>query len=178
MIISAVVFELLNYRVFKAMSSYPLKYQDCWALIQNTLALSLATVTADGDPECSYTPYLFQEQAGFFILISELSSHTSNLRLNGKAGVLITQPESDIHQAFARPRVRLSCQAVIVTPDSEIYRSVVESMQSRLGETVEILTGLPDFSLWQLKPLSGRWISGFGKAIPIGQDSGLLPLQK
>ncbi len=153
------------------------KYQGCWELIQNAQSLSLATLTGQGFPECSYTPYLFQQESGFFILISGLSSHSSNLRINPKAGVLITQSNTDIKQAFAQPRVMLSCQAHPVVRSSECYVAVIESMQMRFGETVNILAQLTDFSLWQLQPFSGRWISGFGKAVQLGEDSGLLMAQ-
>lgn len=137
---------------------------DCQNHLQNLLesvaTLALATLDDSGLPLVSSAPYLLDENA-FYLYVSGLSPHTSQMLKNPRVGILITEPALAKSQVFALPRLSLSCQALEITSGKE---PILEKMEKRHGKTVALLKTLPDFRLMKLVPDTGRLILGFGQA--------------
>ncbi|MDX1452925.1 MAG: pyridoxamine 5'-phosphate oxidase family protein [Oleiphilaceae bacterium] len=131
--------------------------------IEQLQSLQLATLNDSGYPEISYAPFILHENA-FFILLSELASHYSNLNRDARCSVMLIEDEHKAPNPFARTRLTLQCEARFVTRQDPLRATVITRMQARHGETVNVLDGLPDFHLCRLEIAHGRFISGFAKA--------------
>ena len=142
----------------------------CANLIENMRSLQLSTVGADGIPHCGYTPYLHRAPGSFYIFVSQLAAHTRNLLANRTVAIMIIADEQSTSQIFARPRVNYLCNAKNIAPDSPDYALVLDDYQERHGKMAGLLRQLPDFVLFELQPISGQFVMGFGKAYILTGD--------
>ncbi len=142
----------------------------CASLVENMRSLHLSTVGNDGIPHCGYTPYLHRTPCRFYIFVSQLAAHTRNLLANRTAAIMIIADEQSTSQIFARTRVNYLCAATSITSDNPDYALVLDDYQQRHGKMVGMLRQLPDFLLFQLKPISGQFVMGFGKAYALSGD--------
>lgn len=61
-----------------------------------------------------------------------------------------------------------------ISRDSETYNDRIQAMQDQFGEVVSVLRSLSDFHLFALRPESGRYVIGFGRAFTINVNNGTL----
>jgi putative heme iron utilization protein len=144
------------------------KYRE---LILSQQTLLLSTVTVEGEPECSYAPYVRDQHGVFYIYVSELAAHTRNMLQKGCASVLFIRPEKEVKNIFARERVVFKCLVNEVQNSDERYDKQLLKMKDKFGETIELLRSLSDFHLLALTPLNGKYIAGFGQAYTIDLTS-------
>lgn len=137
--------------------------QDILQHVSQLNSLHLATIQANGLPDISYTPFVYQDGC-FFILISELAGHFTNLTAHAQCATSIIADESATKNPFARTRLLLQCDSEFLQRDSSIANAVLSKMRKRLGETVDLLASLNDFHLCQLTVREGRFVTGFAKA--------------
>ena len=141
------------------------------ALLGRVRSLQLATVDAEGRPRASYAPFLQRDNdACFYVFISQLSGHTRDLLNNRAASVMLIEDEAEASQLFARNRASYECSVDIVEYDQDDYEGLLDAMSERFGSIVEMLRSLPDFVLFRLKPESGRFIMGFGQAFELSGE--------
>jgi len=143
---------------------------------QTVQTLQLSSLTAEGKPYASYSPFVIDEQGNFYIFISQLAGHTQNLIDNPQASILLIEDEADARQIFARQRISYQCTVEIVTSDEADYLNQLDAMQARFGNVMELLQTLPDFILFRLTPYQGQYVLGFGKAYTLVGE-GLLALE-
>ena len=139
-------------------------------LQQQCGSLMMATLSEDGRPHVSYTPFCLDGEH-YLILISELALHTRNLLTRPLVDIMLIQDESGATQLFARNRLTLSCDAKEVTAEHPEHTSLLDKFQSRHGKTVELLRQLPDFHLLRLTPRAGRFVMGFGQAYELSGEN-------
>jgi len=145
----------------------------CLALQESKQSVLLSTLNTAGNPEISYAPAI-REEGGFYIFVSELAAHTANLLSHPNCSVLFIQDEPESHNIFARERLTYQCEVTTVERDSAKGIEILEQMETELGQTVQLLRSLPDFHLFRLKPTSGSYVVGFGKAFEVDPASGEL----
>jgi len=148
----------------------------CKALLESCMSLQLSTIGDDGFPHCGYTPFLFDADgtdAGlkFHVFVSELSVHTRDMLQTPKASIMIIEDEVASKQVFARTRVTYKCEVRAIERDHADYADVLDRFEQRQGNTVSLLRELPDFHLIRLRPLSGQFVMGFGKAFSLSGPS-------
>ena len=143
---------------------------------QSVQTLQLSTLTAEGKPNGSYSPFVADELGNFYIFVSQLASHTQDLLVNPQASILLVQDEVEARQIFARRRISYQCDVEIVEQDSVDYVPMLDAMEKRFGNVMQLLRTLPDFILFRLKPYQGQYVKGFGKAYKLMGD-GLLELE-
>ena len=143
-------------------------------LIASQQTLLLSTASADGVPDISYAPFVRDHAGLFYIYVSEMACHTVNLLNNPRASILFIRPESESRNLFARERAVLSCSVKKIIRDSEVYTDRIQALQDKFGEVVSVLSSLSDFHLFELRPESGRYIIGFGRAFTINMNDGAL----
>lgn len=143
-------------------------------LIQNQKTLLLATVSNQSEPECSYAPYIKDQDNVFYIFVSELATHTKNMLQTSKSSVMFIKPEQETKNFFVRERVIFDCQVNEIQQQDEQYVEQLDKMTEQFGETVELLRSLPDFHLLALTPVKGKYVAGFGKAFVINVEDGEL----
>ena len=141
----------------------------CGDFLQQFRSLQLATASSDGLPEASYAPF-YRHGRDFYIYVSELSRHTTNLAENPRAGVMLIESEADASQVFARRRLTYSCQCAEIIRASEQFEQVMDAMQARFGNFIGMLRTLQDFHLYRLTPTAGTYVAGFAKAFRLGGD--------
>ncbi|MGL4614603.1 MAG: pyridoxamine 5'-phosphate oxidase family protein [Shewanella sp.] len=142
------------------------------AFRNSRLCLQLASIDAEGFAHASYAPFVFQDLC-YYILISDLAVHGQNLKENNKVGIMLIDDEATAKDIFARRRLTYTANAHRIERESATWHSVIENLHKRSGDTCKTLSGLLDFNLYRLTPLSGRYVKGFGKAYEI--DASELP---
>jgi len=138
-------------------------------LIDGTKSVIMATLDADGNPVASYAPFVHLDGT-FQIIVSYMAKHTRNLRDRKRVSVMFIEDESTVKQIYARDRLTLDCEAVLVEQGSEYWDRTVEELKNRHGKVVEVLTGMNDFIMFDLKPIKGSYVNGFGSAYSVNAD--------
>ncbi|MEZ9851412.1 heme utilization protein HutZ [Vibrio breoganii] len=132
--------------------------------------LQLATITKDGLPHVSYSPFAF-DQAGYYTLVSDLAAHGQNLKGNKNVSIMMVQDEASAKSVHARKRLTFDTTAEHINKDSEQGKAGVAALIERFGEMAQNLAQLGDFNLYKLTPSSGRYVKGFGQAFNVsGND--------
>ena len=128
-------------------------------------------------PHASYAPFLYQDGC-FYILISELARHASNLAESRVASIMIIQDESNSPNLFARHRLTLDCTVEEVPWGGDYdWPKVTDAMKKKFGNIVRQLCSFQDIHLFRIKPMQGRYICGFGEAFSVnGTLTGYLPI--
>lgn len=153
--------------------------KDLQELLGSQQTLLLATASINGVPDMSYAPFIRDETGCFYILISELAAHTPNLFANPQASVMFIRPESESNNLFARERAIFDCTVTEINRDDKSYPVQLKALQGQFGEIVNVLSSLPDFHLFALSPINGRYVAGFGQAYKVNTTDGTLsPLVK
>ncbi|GLS91074.1 heme utilization protein HutZ [Psychromonas marina] len=131
-------------------------------------SLQLATLN-DGLPHASYAPFAYTE-AGYFILISDIAQHGQNLKTAKSVAFMMLDDESAAKSIFARRRLSYESQANCIDKKSDLGVQGLNALEARFGDMIPQLSQLNDFNLYQLKPLKGRYVKGFGKAFELTGD--------
>ena len=137
------------------------------ALLDRFQSIQLGTADQTGVPEASYSPSIMDECRNFYVHVSELSSHTSNLRDSALASVLVIEDESTAENIFARKRVAYKCNALLIERHSDQWKNVIEQFEEKFGKIIGFLRTMEDFHLFKLTPTSGRLVLGFGQAYDV-----------
>ena len=127
----------------------------------------LGTVSATGQPQASYAPFVKDADGDLYIFVSGLSTHTQNLAATGKVSALFVEDEAQTPQIFARKRLSYDCTVTLVARDSEHWQTLVQQFADRFGNIIEVMKGLADFRIFQLSPHAGRFVLGFGAAYDV-----------
>jgi len=144
------------------------------ALIESLQSAQLATLNNLGQADISYTPFLYlkeRDTRSFYIFISDLAKHTANIKHTRKLSAMFIQDEANATNVFARERLILECNTVLIERDEDAWTKVLSAFESKHGNTVGILKTLPDFHLFQLTAIAGSFIQGFGKAYKLSGEN-------
>jgi putative heme iron utilization protein len=143
--------------------------QDYLALRDQVNSAQLATLGRDANPEASYAPCIWRE-GDCFVFLSELASHTQNLKLNPSISLLLIEAEASAGNAFARKRISLFGSAGIVARTDDTYKTVINDFFQRFGDVMKLIEPLADFHLFRIIVQRGRFIRGFGQAYELAGD--------
>ncbi len=146
------------------MEEFESALEEMKSLIATARSAILASANSKGDPLSSYAPVYVDEKRRFYVYISSMAKHTSQIRRSGKASAMLIEDESAAENLFARKRLTVDCDAVVLERDSEVWSGAIAKMVERHGETMASLKNLVDFDLFQLTPTEGRLVLGFGRA--------------
>ncbi len=131
--------------------------------------LQLATISKDGLPHASYSPFAFSSE-GYFILVSDVAQHGQNLKHNKAISILMIENEDDARKLFKRRRLSFDATAQHIERESEKWHHGVQLLRERLGEIIDDLAQLGDFNLYLIAPEKGRYVKGFGQAFDVSGD--------
>lgn len=137
--------------------------KDYLALRDRVGSAQLATLGNEQKPEASHAPLVWHE-GSCYLFLSELASHTQNLKRNAALGLLLVEDEAAARNPFARRRISLQGSATLVARDSEEFEPVLDAFRRRFGKVMEMIEPLPDFRLFRVDLNGGRFIRGFGQA--------------
>lgn len=149
------------------MEEFDIALEEMDKLIQTVRSAVLASVSSSGDPLSSYAPVYVDDERRCHVYISSMAKHTSQIRRSGKTSVMLIEDESVAENLFARKRLTLDCEAMVLERDSDAWLEGIAAMEKRHGETMQSLKTYVDFDLFQLKPIEGRLVLGFGKSYEV-----------
>lgn len=122
----------------------------------------------EGKPFTSYAPFIKKDNK-LYIYISQIADHYRYVENNEIIDVLLIADESVTNNKFATERVRFNCTARNL--GNEGYEDIFELFNADHGaKMMDVLRGL-DFSLFELAPMQGRYVVGFGKAFDLNIDA-------
>ena len=101
--------------------STPQIRQQIYQFIDKYQTLELATVAEDGIPSASYAPFVRGDSLEFFVLLSDLATHTRNINFNNETSAMIIESELDADNIFARERLVLQCRVKIHDRTEQIF---------------------------------------------------------
>ena len=127
-------------------------------------SMTLATVSASGEPEASYAPYVGDNFGNLYAFVSTLSRHTRNMQHTGRASVIFLEDEHACANLFARKRLVYRCFTHPVSRDAEGWRVIMQTFDARFGPFMETLRSLADFGLMRFMPFEASYVIGFGQA--------------
>ncbi|WP_022941795.1 heme utilization protein HutZ [Psychromonas hadalis] len=139
------------------------------AFRESRRTLQLATISAEGKPNVSYTPFVLLDD-GYYILISKIACHARNLLANPHISFMMIEDEQNSKMLHARKRLTYEAQAVVIERDTAQWKIGIDALQNRFGEIIDNLSNMADFTLFQLQPENGLFVKGFGKAFQVGAD--------
>lgn len=126
----------------------------------------LATADRSSQPEASYAPFIFN-QGDYYFYLSQLAKHCRNLQKNPQVSLLFIEPEHKASDIFARKRLTLQCEVQTLERDTEQWQNLMNQMQQRHGETVQMIRSLEDFQLFSCRPVKIHYVKGFAQAYSI-----------
>ena len=139
------------------------------ALRNNSKAALLATVTQDQIPCASYAPLVWVDNFCYFYL-SDLASHTRNLKRCPTISLLLMEDEDQVDNAFARRRITFEATVVIVEREESLFAQVLTEFHHCFGKVMDVIEPLPDFHLFRVELQAGRFVRGFGQAYELTGD--------
>jgi putative heme iron utilization protein len=143
------------------------------ALIRVARSGSLATLDETGHPFASLTSLATDVNGEPLILVSQLSTHTSNLARDRRASLLVaTGGKGD---PLAHPRLSVKVVAKPVRRDSEEGARIRRRFLSRQPKAA-LYVDFPDFGFVRLEIQGASLNGGFGKAYELDRDDLVLDL--
>ena len=139
------------------------------ALREKLQSVQMATLGIDHQPEASYAPFVWLDDA-CFLFLSGLARHTQNLNLNSAISLLLIEGEADTRNQFARRRIIWQGHSEIVSRDSDLFGRAMQGFRDRFGDFIDVIEPLQDFQLFKVKPESGRFIRGFAQAFQLSGE--------
>lgn len=117
-----------------------------------------------GEPALSMVPFLLPAGGTELIIhVSALATHTRDMRMHPRVGLLVTSSAREGVAAQALPRVSLQADARELPRHGNEYAPARARYLARFADAA-ITFELADFSLFALRPVSARLIAGFGRA--------------
>ncbi len=131
-------------------------------------SLYLACSVIHEQAQVSYAPFIYnQQKQEFYIYISKLADHGKCLPANKTVSVMLIEDEHNCRNIFARKRLNYLCSVSPVSRNSIQWKDYIEKFKQQFGKIMELLSQFNDFDMYSLKPKSGSYVKGFGKAYQI-----------
>lgn len=132
--------------------------------INNRKSLVISSQDEHGVPFISYAPYVNLNNK-LYIYISRISDHYRYVETGPKVHVMLINDESEAQNIFARERARWVCTTENL--GNEGHEEIFAAFDQAFGDKMMgMLRGL-DFSLFELTPIEGRYVIGFGQAFDV-----------
>lgn len=120
-----------------------------------------------GQPFVSMVPFaLLPDGSGLVIHVSELATHTRDMRLNPAVSLMVVEPPGPNDLPQAAPRATVQALAVQCLADAPGYSAARQAYLARFAHSAELF-GFADFSLFVLQPQSLRFVGGFAQATSV-----------
>lgn len=148
-------------------------------LLRERTTAALGTLR-DGAPFVSMVPYAIPpDGSGFVVHVSKLAAHTRDMLSDTRVSLLVTEAEGAGKPAQALARVSVQGTARRVPSNSLDQSRLKAAYLARFPEAAQLFA-LSDFSIFQIRPVSARFVAGFGEARSLTAESltGILQQQE
>ncbi|MCR8844246.1 pyridoxamine 5'-phosphate oxidase family protein [Paenibacillus sp. SC116] len=141
------------------------------AFIESCKSIVISSTNEQGVPFISYAPVVKYNEK-LYIYISQISDHYYYVDSNEHIHVMMIADEAKSPNVFARERARWVCTTANL--GNEGHDDVFAQFDAAFGESMmKLLRGL-DFSLFELTPVEGRYVVGFGQAFNVNLSGSML----
>lgn len=131
---------------------------------------AVLAVSADDEPFTAMTAYVVEPGwRSVLIHLSDLSPHKRMLLANPKCSLLVAEADDGRAEVMSLARVALQGAATKIARDTLDYAASKARFLERLPASAIMFT-LPDFDLFRIVLLGGRFIGGFGQAFSFTGD--------
>jgi heme iron utilization protein len=134
------------------------------SLLRSQRQAALGTLRA-GAPFVSMVAYAAEPDFGGFLMhLSLLAPHTRHLLADGRASLLISEPDDGRDDVQTLARITLVGTA---TPVAEVEQAAARELYlARLPAAIPLFE-FPDFTLFRLVPDEARYVGGFARAFTL-----------
>ncbi|AKS39429.1 heme iron utilization protein [Anoxybacillus gonensis] len=132
--------------------------------VKQCKTMMISTIDERGEPFISYAPFVIDE-SHFYIFISRTAEHFQYIERNERVSVLLIADEATSTNLFARERVRFTCKRTHIGNNGNDH--IFAKFEDIHGKPMIRLLRSIDFSLFQLTPMEGRYVVGFGQAFDV-----------
>ena len=133
-------------------------------IVQNMNTIVLSTNCKKGLPNASYAPSVIDADGYYYVYISKLSKHATNLLDNSNLSIMIIEDESKAENIFARKRLTMNCIATEIIRDTNDWINKINLLEDKFGDAISYLKKLTDFHLFKIEPKDGLLVYGFARA--------------
>ncbi len=121
------------------------------SFISNIQTAIIGTVDKENLPFSSYAPYIYDDNR-FYIYISNMATHTTNIQTNPNASLFFIVDESKSENLFAKKRISLQCNSVKIARENERFEEVLALFSEKFESSmVAMLKKMTDFNLFELE---------------------------
>ncbi|WP_336634315.1 heme iron utilization protein [Lysinibacillus fusiformis] len=137
---------------------------DYESFIQNKKNCVLSFVNGEGKPFSSTTPFV-RLNGKFYVYISRVAEHYQLMDQSEVVDLICVADEAVTANPFATERARWQCIPKKLGNEGheDIFATFDQLFNAKMMELLRSL----DFSLFELTPIEGRYVVGFGKAFTI-----------
>ena len=122
-----------------------------------------------GAPFVSMVPFALTRDAKFILHVSRLASHTQDMLDDPVVSMLIMESEAPGKMPQSLARVSVQGHAEVIARDSEQHSGAQTIYLSRFPDAAPLFE-FSDFDIFLIKPVSARFIAGFGRAMTLTAD--------
>jgi putative heme iron utilization protein len=108
--------------------------------------------------------------SAFYIFVSRLSQHTTDMQKNKRVSLLICETDDGRPDPQTLARVSIRGSAEMIENGEPGYTPIKDLYIARFPEAAQLLK-LDDFSFWRIRPKGGRYVAGFAKAYNITAET-------
>jgi len=119
--------------------------------------LSTHSLSEQGYPFGSLTPYIITADGDIAIFISHLAEHTHNIQANPKVSLTIFNPD-DSNNPSSGARISSLADAEMAQDEIQLRKDYLQRFPDS-----EVILSLPGFNFYLLKLVKIRLVAGFGK---------------
>jgi len=116
----------------------------------------------------SYAPYA-NVDGRHFIYISEIADHYHNLRAVDEISLQFIEDEGKAANIAARIRSNANAKICFLERNDE-FEEIMDNFEELHGNIYQVLRGMEDFHLIELKLGEGSFVKGFGLAFDVEAD--------
>jgi putative heme iron utilization protein len=139
-------------------------------LLQTTRVLGLAYV-GDSGPETALLPFAPRDDYGaLYVQASTLARHARALHSGARIGILVHAQDCATANPMQLARLSISADVSIVESDGPEYAAAAARFIARFP-AAKMTLDFGDFSLYALRPGSGRFVEGFARAFDVTTDT-------
>ena len=139
-------------------------------LLQQRSTAALGTLR-DAAPFVSMVPYaIAADGSGFVVHVSELAAHTKDMLADARVSLLVAEAEGGGKSPLGLMRVSVQGLAQRIPADSPNLSESKIAYLARFPDA-EPMFGFADFSIFLIRPVSVRFVAGFGEAHSLSAET-------
>ncbi len=144
-------------------------------LLRSRTTAALGTLHA-GAPHVSMVPYAIAAE-GFLVHVSTLAAHTKDMLADARVSLLVAEAEGEAKSPLGLERVSVQATAEQVAAGAARLPEFRTAYLARFPDAGQMF-GFADFSIFLIRPVSARFVAGFGQAHSLSAESLLQILRR